>query len=172
MILNQRDDALLQAREVARAMMTAARTAPKSRGNDLLEVAAVTGDDIVALSNEMARLYEETQRPVYDRDGKNIHKAQVIVLIGIRPQPMGLNCGHCGFPTCVAKPAQAPCAFNTIDAGIAIGAACAAAADHRVDTRVMYSVGMAALKLNILSGCISVMGIPVSISSKSPFFDR
>ena len=34
-----------------------------------------------------------------------------------------------------------PCAFNSIDVGIAVGSACATAADLRLDTRVMYSAG-------------------------------
>ncbi len=37
-----------------------------------------------------------------------------------------------------------PCAINSIDVGIAIGSACATAADMRVDTRVMFSAGLAA----------------------------
>lgn len=84
----------------------------------------------------------------------------------------GLNCGHCGFPTCVAKPEGVPCAINSIDLGIAIGSACATAADNRVDSRVMFSAGLAAQRLNWLIDCKSVMAIPISASSKSPFFDR
>ena len=46
------------------------------------------------------------------------------------------------------------------------------AADMRVDTRVMFSAGLAAQRLNYLEGCKSVYAIPVSASSKNPFFDR
>jgi uncharacterized ferredoxin-like protein len=42
----------------------------------------------------------------------------------------------------------------------------------RVDTRVMFSAGLAAQRLEWLKGCRQVMAIPVSASSKNPFFDR
>lgn len=84
----------------------------------------------------------------------------------------GLNCGHCGYATCAARAEGVPCALNSIDVGIAIGSACATAADMRVDTRVMFSVGLAAQQLNWLKDCKMVMAIPVSASSKNPFFDR
>ena len=62
--------------------------------------------------------------------------------------------------------------MNTIDVGIAVGSACATAADLRLDTRVMYSVGYAALKLGWMPSCNYIIDIPVSASSKNPFFDR
>ena len=65
-----------------------------------------------------------------------------------------------------------PCALNTVDVGIAVGSACAMAADLRVDTRVMFSAGLAAQRLDWLKGCKTVFAIPVSASSKNPFFDR
>ena len=65
-----------------------------------------------------------------------------------------------------------PCAINSVDLGIAIGSACATAADLRVDTRVMFSAGLAAQRLGLLEDCKCVMAIPVSASSKNPFFDR
>ncbi|HOL01130.1 MAG TPA: ferredoxin domain-containing protein, partial [Paludibacteraceae bacterium] len=56
--------------------------------------------------------------------------------------------------------------------GIAIGSACSVAADRRVDTRVMFSVGRVAQEMELLPGCTSIYGIPLSCSSKNPFFDR
>ena len=44
--------------------------------------------------------------------------------------------------------------------------------DLRVDTRVMFSAGLAAQQLEWLPGCRSVYAIPVSASTKNPFFDR
>lgn len=172
MIIQERTTRHERAVEAARAMITSARTAPKARGNDQLECAIIDGDDITRLSESMKRLYALTGRPVYERDSANILKAECIVLIGVRRAVMGLNCGHCGFATCGEKPGQAPCAMNITDVGIAIGSACATAADHRVDTRVLFSAGMAAMELDILPGCRQVFAIPVSIASKNPFFDR
>lgn len=46
-------------------------------------------------------------------------------------------------------------------------------ADYRVDTRIMFSAGVAAEHLGYLGeGVRQVYAIPVSISSKSPLFDR
>ncbi|HQG68573.1 MAG TPA: ferredoxin domain-containing protein, partial [Paludibacteraceae bacterium] len=41
-----------------------------------------------------------------------------------------------------------------------------------VDTRVMFSVGRVAKEMGLLPGCSSIFGIPLSCSSKNPFFDR
>lgn len=173
MIENERDTRIDRVVEAGRRMVTAARTAPKAKGLDLLECCLVTGDDIGRLADEMLRLYEETGRPVFNRDAGNIRQAGCVVIVGTRPQTMGLDCGHCGFPTCVAKPSEVPCAFNCVDVGIALGSAAATASDCRVDTRVMYSAGMAAARLGLLGdGVYQCFAIPVSASSKSPFFDR
>lgn len=106
MILNERDARHEHILQVARQMMTAARTAPKGKGIDIIEVALITDEEIKQLSDTI------------------------------------------------------------------IGSACATAADLRVDTRVMFSAGLAAQRLNWLKDCKMVMAIPVSASSKNPFFDR
>lgn len=173
MIENERDIRLSTVIEAGRRMLTAARTAPKAKGLDLLECCLVTGDDIQRMSAEMQALYEETGRPVFKRDGENILKAGCVVVIATRREVMGLDCGHCGFDSCVQKLPGVPCAFNSVDVGIALGSAVATAADCRVDTRVMYSAGMAAARMKLLGeGPYQYFAIPVSASSKSPFFDR
>lgn len=172
MIQNERDIRHEHILNVARQMMTAARTAPKGKGIDIIEVALVTGEDIKILSDKMIAMVEEHGMKFFLRDADNILSAECIVLIGTREQAQGLNCGHCGYVTCAARTEGVPCALNSIDVGIAIGSACATAADMRVDTRVMFSAGLAAQQLNWLKDCKMVMAIPVSASSKNPFFDR
>jgi uncharacterized ferredoxin-like protein len=172
MIENERDSRRQRVVEVGRRMLTAARTAPKGRGVDIVECALVEGDDIVRLSQAMKQLHAETGKPVYARDSENILKADCIVVIATHAMPLGLNCAHCGFSSCDAKPEAVPCAINSVDVGIAIGSAVAMAADCRVDSRVMFSVGMAAERLNLLNGCKQYFCIPLSASSKNPFFDR
>ena len=172
MIQNERDIRHEHILNVARQMMTAARTAPKGQGIDIIEVALVTGEDIKILSDKMIAMVEEHGMKFFLRDADNILSAECIVLIGTREQAQGLNCGHCGYATCAARAEGVPCALNSIDVGIAIGSACATAADMRVDTRVMFSAGLAAQQLNWLKDCKMVMAIPVSASSKNPFFDR
>ncbi|MFS3038824.1 DUF2148 domain-containing protein [Bacteroides nordii] len=172
MIQNERDIRHEHILNVARQMMTAARTAPKGKGIDIIEVALVTGEDIKILSDKMIAMVEEHGMKFFLRDADNILSAECIVLIGTREQAQGLNCGHCGYATCAARAEGVPCALNSIDVGIAIGSVCATAADMRVDTRVMFSAGLAAQQLNWLKDCKMVMAIPVSASSKNPFFDR
>ncbi|MEA4966539.1 MAG: ferredoxin domain-containing protein [Bacteroidaceae bacterium] len=47
------------------------------------------------------------------------------------------------------------------------------AADNRIDSRAMYSVGIAAKELGFYGEEVAYgFAIPLSVSSKSPFFDR
>ena len=172
MIINEREARHEQVMQIARQMMTAARTAPKGKGVDVIEIALVEGDDIRRLSEEMRAIQEVNGFKFFLRDADNILNAECILLIGTREHAHGLNCGHCGYSNCTDRPNGVPCAIVSVDVGIAIGSACATAADHRVDTRVMFSAGLAAQRLNILKGCRQVFAIPVSASSKNPFFDR
>ena len=172
MIQNERSGRHEHVLDVARHMMTAARTAPKAKGVDIVEVALVTGEDLKRLSAQMVDMAEELGMKFFLRDAENILQAECTVIIGTREQAQGLNCGHCGFPSCSGRTPGVPCALNTVDVGIAVGSACAVAADMRVDTRVMFSAGLAAQRLEWLKGCKSVFAIPVSASSKNPFFDR
>ena len=172
MILNERDSRHEHILNVARQMMTAARTDPKGKGIDIIETAVVTGKEIQLLSDTLKVMFEEMGMKFFLRDADNILQAECILLIGTREQAQGLNCGHCGYATCAGRAEGVPCALNSIDVGIAIGSACATAADLRVDTRVMFSAGLAAQRLDWLKGCRQVMAIPVSASSKNPFFDR
>jgi uncharacterized ferredoxin-like protein len=172
MVLNERDERHEQVMHIARQMMTSARTAPKGKGVDVIEIALITDDDIRRLSEEMIAIHEENGFKFFLRDADNILNAECILLIGTREHAHGLNCGHCGFSNCAERPSGVPCAIVSVDVGIAIGSACATAADHRVDTRVMFSAGLAAQRLEFLKGCRQVFAIPVSASSKNPFFDR
>ena len=172
MVLNERDCRHEQVLVAARQMMTAARTAPKAKGVDIIEIALVEGDDLNVLANKMEAMVEEHGMKFFLRDADNIRNAECVILIGTQALNQGLNCAHCGFATCEAKPAQTPCAINSIDVGIAIGSACAMAADLRLDSRVLFSAGQAAQQLNILNGCSQVFAIAIAASSKNPFFDR
>ena len=81
----------------------------------------------------------------------------------------------CGFKNCDEKnkyPSH-PCVFNTGDLGIAIGSAVSVAMNHRVDNRIMYTVGQAVIEMGLLGDYVKIVyGIPLSVSSKNPFFDR
>lgn len=160
---------------MAEQMCLAARTAPKARGLDLLEVAVASGDIIEKLSKKMREIGEREQHHTFLRDSENIKSAQAVVLIGTKTRVIGLKyCSFCGWPNCAeAEKAGAVCAYNTGDLGIAVGSAVSIAMDHRVDNRVMYTVGVAAIELKLLGMEVKVaFGIPLSVSGKNPFFDR
>ena len=61
MIINERESRHEQVLNVARQMMTAARTAPKGKGVDIIEVALVTDEDIKKLSEQLISLSEEKE---------------------------------------------------------------------------------------------------------------
>lgn len=171
-ILNERENRHEEVLRIAQEMMVAARTAPKGKGVDIIEIAMVTESNLRILSDTMKQMYEENGFKFFLRDADNILQAECVILIGTRAQPQGLDCGHCGYETCASRKEGVPCAINSVDVGIALGSACSVAADHRVDTRVMFSAGLAAQRLDWLDGCRQVYAIPVSASSKNPFFDR
>jgi len=172
MIQNERNTRHQRVMGAVGQMMTAARTAPKGKGIDILEIFAVEGNDLQTLSAKMREMGEQNGRKFFFRDADNVLLAEAVLLVGTRQQKQTLDCSYCGFPTCSNKPDEVPCAINSVDVGIAIGSACAMAADMRLDTRVMFSAGYAALALDWLKGCHTVIAVLVSASSKNPFFDR
>jgi len=131
----------------ARQICTAARTAPKGKGKDLLVAAVVSDDEKDALVARMREIGNEQDLPFFLRDAENVDAVSLLVLLGSRKDPLGLpGCGFCGFSDCETMlKAGGCCSFNTGDLGIAIGSAVSVAADLRIDNRVMYSAGKAAV---------------------------
>lgn len=161
---------------IARDMVIAARTAPKGKGVNNLFACIIPKDEIAGLHVKMEELFEQTCAPVFSINGADILKAGCIVVLGARDMPLGLaHCGFCGFGSCAEKEQSGTgrCAISMNDLGIAIGSAVAVAADRRVDTRIMYSIGYTMLRAGMLPADVVVAhGIPLSASSKNPFFDR
>lgn len=170
MIINSKDAEMAAALDAAQLMCSAARTAPKTRGIDNIVTVIITGEDIVKLSDKMKELGKD--RLSIGRDAGNILNAAAVVLIGVKKATYGLDCGFCGHPTCEeCIAAKGACIFATTDLGIAIGSAVSVAADLRMDNRVMYSIGKIYREITNSEDTIW-MGIPISVSGKSPFFDR
>jgi uncharacterized ferredoxin-like protein len=94
----------------------------------------------------------------------------------------GFSCGACGHSSCTEFNASAEvsgldfkgptCVFKALDLGIALGSAAKMASDLNVDNRIMFRAGTAAKRLGYLPRSSVVMGIPVSASGKSIYFDR
>ena len=162
---------------LAYGVCAAMRTAPKTRGIDHLDMAILTGEDKKKLSDEMRRLGKSFGEAggSFLRDAGNVDASAVVVIVGAKYETRGLNerCCLCGFKGCAAcSGAGAACVFTSIDLGIALGSAAALAADNRADSRIMFSIGKAAASLGLLGEYKLIMGIPLSVSGKSPFFDR
>jgi uncharacterized ferredoxin-like protein len=63
------------------------------------------------------------------------------------------------------------CAVRLLDMGIALGSAVKTASMLNVDNRIMYRIGVAAREIKMVDWEY-VMGIPLSATGKSIYFDR
>ena len=166
---------------ICQLMAVAAVTAPKAKGEDFVEVLAVHGETLQALGQAMIAYGEESGKKNFDRDGKNVLNSDAVVLIGLKaPNTCGLDCGACGYELCdefLGAPHShgeftGPfCAYRLLDLGIALGSAAKTAGLLNADNRVMYRIGVAARRMGLVDWEF-VMGIPLSVTGKSIYFDR
>ncbi len=165
---------------IAGLMEIAAVTAPKAVGENYVVTAIVSGDDVQRLGKEMIAYGERTGKKNFDRDGENVVDSECVLLVGIKDAtPVGLDCGACGSPTCIdintaddSAPFKGPqCLFRVLDMGIALGSAVKTASILNADNRIMYRVGCVARELKMIDADF-VMGIPLSVTGKSIYFDR
>lgn len=164
---------------VADLMAIAATTAPKAKGQNFVTTSIIEGDDLKRLAEAMMEHGKTKGDPKgWERDAKNVAASDCVVLIGIKDaKTAGLNCGACGSEKCVTINTyegefRGPqCAMRLADLGIAIGSAVKMASLLNVDNRVMYRVGVGARRCG-LSDDDFVMGIPLSATGKSIYFDR
>ncbi len=160
---------------VAELMCLAARTAPKARGLDNLYIAVVRGQEKSKVTARMRRIAADHDVGFFARDADNCDAAPLVVLVGTKVGPLNIpHCGYCGFEDCAAcAAAGGRCAYNSGDLGIALGSAAAVAAAHHADNRMMFSFGKSAIEAGVLPPEIEIaVGIPLSGTGKSPFFDR
>ena len=166
---------------VAQMMAVSAITAPKTKGENFVEVKILTGEALKGLSEGMEAYGHKTGKKNFNRDGLNVANSDAVVLIGLKePNTSGLDCGACGYETCAellsASRAQGEfsgpfCAYRVLDMGIALGSAVKTAGLFNVDNRIMYRVGAVARELRLVDWEY-VIGIPLSVSGKSIYFDR
>jgi uncharacterized ferredoxin-like protein len=169
--------------EVAKFMLVAARTSPKTAGIDDILASVVYGSEKDALADKMKQIARERMIEAFRRDARNVRDSDAVILIGIRgSKSIGLNCGGCGFENCKQFDEREKkhgidflgptCIFKGLDLGIALGSAVKIASILNVDNRIMYRIGTAAVRLKLLPEATIVMGIPVSAHGKSIYFDR
>ncbi len=166
---------------VAELMAVSATTAPKSKGENFVQIKILKGGALKKLGKGMVSFGEKTKKKDFDRDGKNIENSDAVVLIGLKKaQPLGLNCGACGFSNCkellkqksVEVEFKGPtCAYRLLDMGIALGSAVKTASLLNGDNRIMYRIGAVARDMKLVDWDY-VMGIPLSVTGKSIYFDR
>lgn len=167
-------------RIVADLMAVAARTAPKSGGKDFVVIRVVEGSEVQALAARMLEYGERTGRKNFDRDGRNVAASDVVVLVGLKDgETTGLNCGACGVELCELLEINSfegefrgpQCAYRLLDMGIALGSAAKMAGLLNADNRIMYRAGVVAREMGLVDADF-VMGIPLSATGKSIYFDR
>ena len=166
---------MMMLKNAAEHLCVVARTAPKGKGKDLLVTGVVTGEEKVQLQMQMRLIGERDNVAFFLRDAESLEYAPVVVLIGTRKEPLLLPaCGYCGFSGCASMlAAGSACSFNAGDLGLPVGSVAAMAADFRIDNRIMYTVGKAAVELGMLGDDVKIAyGIPLASKSKNPFFDR
>ena len=176
MIINSSKAEMDAVLETAQRMCAAARTAPKAKGQDYIHTCILTGEHLEILALKMEEASNELGYKFFLRDAENVRASKAVVLIGVENERRGLGvgCSYCGHEGCNGcKEAGGICAFGPLDLGIAVGAAVSVAADARIDNRAMFSVGRSALDLGFFDKSVTeVLGIPLSVSGKSPYFDR
>lgn len=153
-------------------MAGAARTAPKTKGEDRIETLILTDEDITKISDYLKEQGQKNNLNLYKRDGRILQEADAILLIAVenKPSNLGKICGYCGHD-CTTE--GNVCSFTSIDLGIAVGSAISVAADNRVDDRVLFSAGKAALELGYFDEeYTQVLAIALASKGKNPFFDR
>jgi uncharacterized ferredoxin-like protein len=165
-------------RVVAELMAVSARTAPKARGEDFIVTEVIEGEEIVALAERMVAFGERKGKVNFERDAKSVLNSAAVLLIGIKDaNVVGLNCGACGSPQCIEPNTyegefKGPnCALRLLDLGIALGSAVKTASLLNVDNRIMYRAGVVAREMGLIDADFA-MGIPLSATGKSIYFDR
>ena len=170
--------------EVAKLMMISARTAPKTRGLDDVEIVLVSDrEELERIARKMEELSSTLELKFFSRDADNVRRSDAVVLIGVKAsKPKDLDCGGCGYSGCQefknarrirGKGYSGPsCVLQLMDLGIAVGSAVKTASILNVDNRIMFSVGVAALELGILKNSDIALGIPLSAYGKNIYFDR
>ena len=166
---------------VAQLMAISATTAPKSKGENFIKTRVIRGKILTQLADAMLAYGQRTQKKDFDRDSKNVAKSDAVLLIGLKKANLlGLDCAACGFADCKTFQKQEKqsgefvgptCAYRLLDMGIALGSAVKTASMLNVDNRIMYRVGVATREMGLVDWEF-VMGIPLSVTGKSIYFDR
>ena len=166
---------------VAELMAISATTAPKSKGENFVKTRVLKGRILNELADAMLAFGQRTGKKDFDRDSKNVAQSEAVLLLVLKKASvLGLDCAACGFADCKTLQKQEKesgefigptCAFRMLDMGIALGSAVKTASMLNVDNRIMYRIGAVAREMGIVDWDF-LMGIPLSVTGKSIYFDR
>ncbi len=187
-----RHDVVLQ---VAKLMVAAAITAPKSGGQLFMKgsplfVETVIVDDsdtLHRLAEWMRSRARERREAIWVRDADVAEKLDCVLFIGLKDwYPPVYDCGACGYSTCAefmratqslrneSKPFEfegPQCNLRDIDLGIAVGSAAKTASLNNVDCRCQTRIAVAARKLGVIQADVAV-ALSLSLTHKNVGFDR
>jgi len=170
--------------ETAVSLMAAsAKTAPKSKGKDDLDICYFEDKELQKVTNymgteEFSKNFTGKKEFFLDSDILVLKESQGVIAIGVKAKkPLMMNCGKCGCKNCVEflktlkKNKNVNCIFKILDLGFAVCSACKTASELNIDNRVMYDIGEAIRRL-YMQNCDIVLGIALSIKGNNIFFDR
>ncbi len=151
-------------RVVAELMAASAVTAPKAKGVDNIEVVILDEEDelrrLADKMDELAGVYGS----FFSRDADCVRRSDAVVVVGAWVPRLSLK-------TPPEYGVDADTAMALINLGIAVGSAVKTASLLNVDTRIMFSIGVAARALGLVKSPY-VLGVPLSVKGKNIYFDR
>jgi uncharacterized ferredoxin-like protein len=176
--------------EVAKACALAAAKAPAITHRLNLKMEIITEEDIEPIIDVLETLGKTSAFQLHDavafRQLAEQGKLPPVLLLGADlTEPALWDCGACGFATCgeylkyvrrnkgVGLLAYGPsCVWKAVDYGIACDYACACAAQHHAEARIMGSFGAIGMLLGRLEGASFVLGLPIGPVGQHLWFDR
>jgi uncharacterized ferredoxin-like protein len=161
-------------RAAAEMMAISARTAPKAKGEDLIELKILYGKDMEDLGKAMVKFAEDEKEPMWKRDGNCVLKSDAVLLIGIRDPLSNSAKKTPSVPPKVTGDifAEDERVKKCIDLGIALGSAAKTASILNIDNRIMWRPGEMARRNGLLPKAYIIIAIPISAHGKSIYFDR
>ena len=176
--------------DIAKACALAAAKAQTVTHRLGLRAEIITDEDIDPMLDVLGTLGETSAFQLHDAVAFK-HLAEqgrmppVLLLGADLTDPVLWDCGACGFPTCgeyikyvrrnkgVGVGAYGPtCVWKAIDFGIACDYACACAAQHHAEARILFSIGALSLLMGRLEGTSYVLGLPIGPVGQNLWFDR
>ena len=176
--------------DVAKSCILAAAKAPTLTHRLGLRTEIITDEDLEPILDILETLGETSAFQRHDAVAlrhlaKEGRMPPVLLMGADLTQPALWDCGACGFGTCgeyvkytkrnkgVGVGAYGPtCVWKAIDFGIACDWACACVAQHRAESRIMFSIGALALLTGRLEGSSYILGLPIGPAGQNLWFDR